>query len=270
MGTMHETMTTSMLKPARAFLAALAALLFAANGRAADKPAPGAERLTVFAGAASQPALKEAARRFMEETGIQVDCNFGGSGTVLNQIRMEHFGDLYIPGSGDYMDKAEEEKIVDAGTRRVICRLLPVICVAKGNPKQIRELPDLARPGLRVAIGDPKSVCLGSIAKAALEKAGVYEQVRQRIVTFASDCQQVASLIRMDEVDAAIGYDVFQRQSPDDLDTVPLVGVADVTVPVGVVAFSKQKESAQRFADYLAGPKGREVFVRHGYTVDKP
>jgi len=227
-------------------------------------------RLTVFAGAASQPATKEAARLFSEETGIAVDCTFGGSGTMLNQIRIEHFGDLYIPGSDDYMDKAEKESLVDPASRRVVCWLLPVICVPKGNPEHIGALGDLARDGIRITMGDPKSVCLGSVAKAAFEKEGIYEAVQKRIVTFASDCQQIANLIRMDEVDAAVGYDVFQRQSPDLMDAVPLAGAAAVNVPASVVSFSKQKEAAQRFADWLAGPKGREVFIRHGYTVDKP
>jgi molybdate transport system substrate-binding protein len=244
------------------------------NSRAAEgvgaKPVAKAERLVVFAGAASQPATTEVAKLFGAETGIRVECSFGGSGTVLNQIRVEHYGDLYIPGSDDYMDRAEKEGLVEAGTRRAICLLLPVICVPKGNPKQIKGLQDMTRPGLRVAIGDPKSVCLGSIAKAALEKAGIYEEVQKRIVTFASDCQQVASLIRLDEVDAAVGYDVFQRQSPEAMDSVPLAGAASVTVPVGVVSFSKHKEAAQQFADFISGPKGREVFARHGYTIDKP
>jgi len=210
------------------------------------------------------------ARLFAERTGIAVDCHFSGSGTVLNQMRLEGIGDLYIPGSDDYMDLAEAEALVDPATRRTICWLLPVICVPKGNPGNVRSLADLARPGMRVTIGDPKSVCLGSIAVAALEKAGHYEAVAPRIVTFASDCQQVASLIRLGEVDAAVGYDVFQRQSPGDMDTVPIAGAQTVSIPVAVSVFSKQPERALRFAEFIAGPEGKEVFARHGYTVEKP
>ncbi len=254
--------------------AGLLVLWAGASSRGADevsaKPLAKGERLIVFAGAASQPATTEVAKLFTAETGIKVECTFGGSGAVLNQIRVEHYGDLYIPGSHDYMDKAEQEGLVDATSRRAICLLLPVICVPKGNPKKINGLQDLTKAGVRVAIGDPKSVCLGSIAKAALEKAGIYAEVQKRIVTFASDCQQVASLIRLDEVDAAIGYDVFQRQSPDAMDSVPLSGAASVIVPAGVVSFSKHKVQAQQFADFISGPKGREVFARHGYTIDTP
>lgn len=251
-----------------ALVAARAAWLgIAGRGEATAAPQ---ERLTVFAGAASQPATSEAAQLFTQRTGIQVECSFGGSGTMLNQIRMEHFGDLYIPGSDDYMTKAEADGLVDPSTRQTICWLLPVICVAKGNPKGIKALADLSQPGMRVAIGDPKSVCLGSIAKAAMEQAGVYEAVSPRIVTFASDCQQIASLIRLGEVDAAVGYDVFQRQSPDDMDCVPIEGTQRVSVPVAVVHFTQQREAAVQFAAFISGPEGRQAFARHGYTIDQP
>jgi molybdate transport system substrate-binding protein len=92
---------------------------------------------------------------------------------MLNQMRLEGVGDLYIPTSDDYMERAEAEKLVDSATRRTICWLLPVICVPKGNPGNVRSLADLARPGMRVTIGDPKSVTVGGIAVAALEKAGL-------------------------------------------------------------------------------------------------
>jgi molybdate transport system substrate-binding protein len=223
----------------------------------------------VFAGAASQPATTEVAQAFEKETGIKVDCTFGGSGSLLTQIKMEHFGDVYIPGSNDYMDKAEKEKVVDPTTRKIVCYLVPAICVAKGNPRQIQGLKDLARPGLKVTIGDPESVCLGAIAKATLEKAGLYEQVGKNVVTYASDCQQVASLIRLNEVDAAIGYDVFQVQTPKDLDLVKIPGVEMVNIPAAVVTYSKEKDLAQQFVEYIAGPKGLEIFTKQGYTVKK-
>jgi len=270
MCTLSATGAAPLPKSVALLFAGLAAVWFGASTQGADSAPGKAGRLVVLAGAASQPATKEVARLFTAETGIAVDCTFGGSGTVLNQIRIEHFGDLYLPGSDDYMDKAEKEGLVDPASRQIICWLLPVICVPKGNPKQIKGLNDLTRPGVRVTIGDPKSVCLGSIAKAALEKAGIYEQVQKQIVTYSADCQQIASLIRLDEVDAAIGYDVFQRQSPDLMDVVEFAGAASVNIPVSVVSFSKQKELAQRFVDFIAWPKGREVFARNGYTVDKP
>lgn len=276
MGTRNATTAAPLTVSACLFLAALAMLCVGAPARAADgdtgkAPAPGrAGRITLLGAASSQPAIKEAASLFAAETGIAVDCSFGGTGALLNQVRMEHFGDLFVPASDDFMDKAEKEALVDATSRRVLCWLLPVICVAKGNPKQIRTLKDLAQPGLRVAMADPKAATIGGIAKAAMEAAGVYGDVSKRIITFATDVQNSISLLRLNEVDAAFAYDVSQRQAADAFDAVPIEGATAITIPVAVVSFSKQKDVAQRFVDYLAGPKGRAVFARHGYTVDKP
>ncbi|MBT3380439.1 MAG: molybdate ABC transporter substrate-binding protein [Lentisphaerae bacterium] len=225
------------------------------------------DHLVVFAGAASQPATSEVAHLFEQKTGIRVDCSFGGSGAVLNQIRIESFGDVYIPGSNDYMDIADQDGQTVPRSRRVICYLTPVICVAKGNPQRIDGLRALSRDGLRVTMGDPGSVCLGSIAKQALEREGVYPLVRRNIVTYASDCQQIANLIRLGEVDAAVGYDVFHFQSPKHMDVVPIPRAEQVNIPAAVVTHSKQKERAQEFVAFIAGPDGLKVFAKYGYAT---
>ncbi|MDI6794538.1 MAG: substrate-binding domain-containing protein [bacterium] len=101
------------------------------------------ENLHVFAGAAGKPAIDEAAKLFEQEYGIKVEVAYGGSGAVLSQILLSQRGDVYIPGSDDYMDKAESKGAVISRTRRIICCLKPSIVVRKGNPKGIKGLEDL-------------------------------------------------------------------------------------------------------------------------------
>lgn len=226
-----------------------------------------APALLIFAGAASQPATTEVIRNFEQETGIQVECTFGGSGAMLNQMRMEQIGDVYLPGSNDYMDVAERDGLVQPQTRRIICYLIPAICVAKGNPRSIAALPDLAQPKLKVSIGDPGSVCLGTIARTLLRDAGVLESVTKNIVTYASDCQQLATLVRLQEVDAIIGYDVFTRQSPKQMDLVPIPNAKALHIPVAVGRYSKASETAMRFVTYISSAKGKKVFAKYGYAL---
>jgi molybdate transport system substrate-binding protein len=72
----------------------------------------GEKSVTAFCGSASKPAIEEAAQAFEEETGIKVYLNFSGSGTMLSQLKISEEGDLYIPGSPDYMVKAERDGVV--------------------------------------------------------------------------------------------------------------------------------------------------------------
>jgi ABC-type molybdate transport system substrate-binding protein len=94
--------------------------------------------------------------------------------------------------------------------------------------------------------------------------------VKPHIVTYAADCQEIASLIRLGEVDAAVGYDVFRSQSPEDLDCVPIAGAQTVSVPVAVVPFTRHRDLALQFAAFVSGPEGRKIFAKHGYTVAQP
>ena len=109
---------------------------------------PGSEKpaLVIFAGSASKPPLDELARAFESQRGVGVEITYGGSGTVLSQMMLARTGDLYIPGSQDFMDTAEAKGAVDPSTRKIIAYLVPAIAVPKGNPKSILTLADLAGP----------------------------------------------------------------------------------------------------------------------------
>jgi molybdate transport system substrate-binding protein len=91
--------------------------------------------LMIFAGAASQRPLTEAASIFEEKEGVEVEIIFGGSGALLSQFTLSKMGDIYIPGSDDYMDKAEKKGVVFGKTRKSVAFLLPSLIVAKGQPK---------------------------------------------------------------------------------------------------------------------------------------
>ncbi|MDV7394878.1 substrate-binding domain-containing protein, partial [Arthrospira platensis SPKY1] len=68
--------------------------------------------LTIFVGAASKPPTEEIIEQFQRETGIKVNAIFGGSGYVLSQMKLAQKGDVYFPGSSDYMDLAIAQDLV--------------------------------------------------------------------------------------------------------------------------------------------------------------
>lgn len=117
------------------------------------KAAPEKTTLVLFVGSATKPPMLEAKSLFEKShPDIALEMTFGGSGTLLNQMVLEKTGDIYVPGSDDYMDKAEKQKAVIPATRRIVAYLVPVMLVARGNPKQIRSLKDLARPKVKVGL----------------------------------------------------------------------------------------------------------------------
>ena len=225
--------------------------------------------ITIFCGSASKPAMEEAAQVFEEETGITVYLNFSGSGTMLAQMKVSESGDLYIPGSPDYMGMAEKDGVVEPDTVVIISYLVPAILVQAGNPLNLQKLADLASPGIEVGIGNPEAVCVGLYAYEILEYNDLLESVKPNIVTHAESCSKTATLVALKSVDAIIGWRVFSEWH----DTIDVVYLEPEQIPRlsyipgAVSTYAKDKESAGEFLEFLTSTRGQDIFKKHGYLA---
>jgi molybdate transport system substrate-binding protein len=226
--------------------------------------------LTAFCGAASKPAMDESAQAFEKKTGIKVYCNYGGSGTILSQMKLSKTGDLYIPGSPDYMVKAERDSVIDSKTVKIIAYLIPVIAVQHGNPSNIQSLADLAKPGIKIGIGNPEAVCVGLYAVEILDYNHLLADVGKNIVTQAESCERTATLLSLKWVDAVIGWHVFHDWDPDKIDVVylkPEELPRIAYIPAAISTYAKDRESAQEFIDFLVSRQGQDIFRKWGYIT---
>ena len=226
--------------------------------------------LELFVGSASKPATEEAAKAFERKTGCRVLLHFGGSGKMLSDMKLGRRGDLYFPGSSDFMELAKREKLVVPETERIVVYLLPAINVPASNPKKIEKLEDLARPGVRVGIARPDTVCVGLYAVEVLVRNGLAERVKPNIVTNAESCAKTAQLAAMGTVDAILGWRVFQYWNPAKIrtimlqpDQIPRIGY----IPIARSVFCKQPEVADAFVDFLLSEEGKAIFRKWHYLV---
>jgi molybdate transport system substrate-binding protein len=228
------------------------------------------KRITVFCGSASKPAMEDAVSAFEQRSGIKVDLNFGGSGTMLSQMKIARRGDVYIPGSPDFLLIAEKQGIIDPASARIIAYLVPAINVQPGNPKNIRTLIDLSKPGVRVGIGNPEAVCVGLYAIELLERNRLLEQVQKNIVTHAPSCEATEALVALKKVDAVIGWDVFSHWNPGKIETI-LLRPDEIPrlayIPAAVSTYARDKTEAQKFVAFVASAESRAIFVRRGYAT---
>jgi molybdate transport system substrate-binding protein len=228
------------------------------------------KEINVFAGSASKPPLDEAAKLFEKQTGAKVYLTYGGSGTVLSQMVLSKSGDVYIPGSPDYLLKSERDKVTDPNTSQIIAYLLPAIDVQKGNPMNIRSISDLAKPGIKVGIGNPNTVCVGLYAIEILDKNQLLTDVYKNIVTQASSCDNTATLISLKSVDAVMGWDVFQDWDPNNIERVylkPNQIPRIAYIPAAISNYSQDKASAGAFIDFLVSKTGQDIFKKWGYMA---
>lgn len=256
------------MRPIAAFSIVFLSILFF-SGCPKQEGGPGT--LVAYVGSASKPPTEEAAKIYEQKTGVKVELVFGGSGYILSQMKLAKQGDIYFPGSSDYMEIAKRDGDVFADTEKVIVYLAPAINVQKGNPHNVRSLKDLTKPGLKVAIANPEGVCVGAYAVEIIEKEFTPKEkaaFRRNLINYTESCEKTATVISLKMADAVIGWSVFQDWDPARIETVPLskeqiprIGY----IPVAISKFTKDRAAAHRFIDFLASPEGRAVYARHHY-----
>jgi molybdate transport system substrate-binding protein len=227
--------------------------------------------VVVFAGSASQPPLEEAAKAFEEKFGIPITLHLGGSGAMLSQIRLSGQGDLYIPGSPDYMEKAREFDMVD-GKETKLAYLVPAILVPKGNPQQIRTLQDLTQPGVRVGIAEPGSVCVGLYAVEIVQANNLADKIRPNLRGQVESCAKAAAMLPLGTVDAVLGWREFATWNPQAMEAI-LLNPNEIPrlayIPAARLRHAANPAGAEAFIAYLKSEDGQAIFRKWGYFTEE-
>jgi len=226
--------------------------------------------LFVYVGCGMQPPMDEIAREFQKQYGVRIEYSYAGSACLLAQMKLAERGDAYMPGENFYMEQARKEGyITDMDT---VAYIVPVIIVPKGNPKSIRTLADLARPGLKIGLGDAQSTAIGVVSECVLRDSGLYKQVLKNVVMRAGSVAELGNAIKLDALDAAIVWDAVASWYPQDADIIPIPKQVNMvsTIPFGVLKFARNREVARQFVQFVASSKGKRIFQKHGYCLCPP
>ncbi len=122
----------------------------------------------IFSARACAAPLEKAAKLFEQQTGIAAEISVcsrhcarpvaeeatgqTGGDDFLLEIADAGIHDLAIGGAEYLLDDGEVRGIVQKGKRRTIGYRTSALLVPAGNPKGIRSVEDMARPGVRVAV----------------------------------------------------------------------------------------------------------------------
>ncbi len=229
----------------------------------------GGPPLLLYCAAGIKPPVLEAAQKYEKDCGVQVQIQYGGSGTLLSNLQVARTGDLYLSADRSYQEIARQKEVV----REIlpVAMMKPVIAVRKGNPKGIAALGDLLKPDVRLSLGNPEAASIGKQTRTILEKAGLWQRVKEHVEkkgVFKPTVNDVASDVQIGAVDAAVVWDSTVPQYPDlEAIEVPEFSAEDKEVGVGVLEFSKQPTEALRFARYLNSAVANGIFRRHGYRA---
>ncbi len=224
-----------------------------------------AGELHLYAGAGLRQPVDRLAKAFEEQTGHRVFIDYAGSGQLLARIQASGQGDLYIPGALFYIEKLEQAGGIDSYSPMV--QHTPVIGVNAANAVRIETFDDLARPGVKLAMGDPKAMAFGRTALAILEKSGQKEAILKNVAVYGATVKQLALYVRQGSVDAAIigRADAFQNRDKIDIIPIPPAYFQTEIIAAAVLKSSSNPELARQLCEYMGSASAVDVFGQYGF-----
>ena len=252
-------------------LLATAALIWSAGAHPA---AAQGKDVVVFAAASLKNALDEIAGQWQRETGKKVVVSYAASNTLIKQIEQGAPADIFISADLDWMDYGRQKGLIKPDTRSNLLGNRLVLIAPKDSNVSANIQPgfDLAAllKGGRLAMGNVDAVPAGKYGKAALEKLGSWDGVKDKI----AQAENVrAALLFVARGEAPLGI-VYQTDAVSD-PGVKIVGTfPENTHPPIIYPIALTKEStnpdAQAFLNCLRSPAARPAFERQGFTVLGP
>ncbi|HEX2850381.1 MAG TPA: molybdate ABC transporter substrate-binding protein [Acidimicrobiales bacterium] len=257
------------LVAAAAALLVLAAACSQEGSPAVSGPSPSGSRpggtVSVFAAASLTEVFTTLASAFeARNPGTKVTTSFGGSSSLAEQIRQGAPADVFASADEVTMAPLVSAGLVEAPT--VVARNRLTLVVERGDPKGIRSLADLGRPGTVLVLCSAAVPC-GRLGAAALQRAGV-------TVTPASledNVKSVVNKVALGEADAGIVYVTDAAAAGGKVDRVAIDGADDAALaavyPMAIVKDHRNDDGAKAWMTCVTGPDGRRVLRAAGFLA---
>jgi molybdate transport system substrate-binding protein len=240
-----------------AALATIAVFVLTACGTTATGQASNQKgKLTVFAASSLKPPFD----RIATHLNVDITFNYAGTQTLTSQLTQGAAADVFASADTSHMKTLEDANLI-AGAPQTFTHNRLEIAVAKGNPKGIHTLADLARPGIVVVLADP-SVPAGKYAQQALAKAGV----TVKPASLELQVTAVLSKVALGEADAGIVYhsDVVTSGKVDGV-RIPDAQNVIADYPIAVLEDATDKEQAQAFIALVMSSQGQSILTASGF-----
>ncbi len=243
---------------------AAAALLLAVVACRSSQPVV----LTVSVAASLTDAIEAAEAAYTDShTGVTFRNNFGGSGTLAQQIALGAPVDLFVSAAEEPMNDLDARSLLVPGSRRDLLRNTLVLIVPRTSA--LAGFDQLTSASVRnLAIGDPGHVPAGQYALQTLTALHLLPALQSRLV-LAENVRQVLAYVETGNADAGLVYatDAAIPNKVRVVATAPDSSHDPIVYPAAVLRAGAHPVEAEDFLTWLVSPAARAFFTQRGFTM---
>ncbi len=219
--------------------------------------------------------------------------SYGGSGSQARAVIDGLEADIVHLALALDTQKIEKAGLIEPGWEKevpnegIVSKSVVAIVTREGNPKNIKDWPDLAQAGTSIITGDPKAsggarwnflALWGSVTKNGGNETQAEEfvaKVYKNVPILTKDSREASDVFfKQGQGDALINYEnevILANQKGEKLSfIVPQVNIS-IDNPIAVVdknvAKHNTKEIASAFVKYLFTPEAQQEFAKIGFRV---
>jgi molybdate transport system substrate-binding protein len=231
-----------------------------------------AQTLRVAAAADLQLAMNDLVGQFEKNTGTKVAVSYGSSGNFQAQIQNGAPFDVFFSADAMYPEQLVKAGVADAGSLVEYAQGHLVLWAASS------ENLELAKRGFdvlkdsrvqKIAVANPEHAPYGRAAVAALKKAGLYEQVKEKLV-YGENISQTAQFAQSGSAQVgmvALSLTFSESMKNGDKWEIPAEYYPPIKQEAVMINSSPNKAAARAFLEFAKSEQGRKILSNYGLTA---
>ena len=262
--TIRPSRGTALLCPSSAILLLLFFFLTAFNLHA--------QSLRIAAASDLQFALTDLASQYEKQSGAKLAITYGSSGNFFAQIQNGAPFDIFFSADISYPQKLIEAGFAEPDSRYTYAFGRIVLWVPSDSPinaAQMQWKTLLDARIQKIAIANPEHAPYGRAAVAALQKAGLYEQVKSKLV-YGENISQAAQFVQSGSAQAgilAMSLTFTPAMNSGKTWEIPRDSYPPLEQAVILLKSLPNKPAASAFLAFLRTDPARATLARYGFTL---
>ena len=231
--------------------------------------------VVVLSGASMRAPLEKIKNLYKKVSNDKILINYGGSGDLCAQLKLSGKGDIFV-AHDPFVPWAAKQGLI---SKWDTLGYFDVVAVVPKNSK-INKFSDLAKPGVRIGIGDTTYSTSGHVIKNALKNAPYGAQIMSNIVAESKGHQNRCNYVINGALDAGIAWKPVAETFKDKLKIIPVPkkyidtitsatyqesDLKNIKVAAGLTEKAKNNPAANKFYNFLISNKN--IFADFGYRI---
>ncbi|OIJ08413.1 molybdate ABC transporter substrate-binding protein [Anaerobacillus arseniciselenatis] len=223
--------------------------------------------LTVAAASDLTLAFSEIGKLFEEETGTKVTFSFGSTGQLADQIENGAPFDVFAAANKKFIENLDEKNLLISDTMKVYAFGRIGLATRADSSLNVENIEQLLKPEVtKVAIANPDHAPYGTAAKQALETAGIWDQLENKLV-YGRNISDTLTYIETGNAEVAIIALSLVVEDKVNFSIIDDHMHAPLEQMIAVNNSTKQEEAAREFINFIFGPIGKPIMERYGFIV---